>query len=258
MTIQNLITYPLKSAKGILLPETHITRLGFNHDRYYAIANTNNQILTAREVPELLQIQPIFTDGGLQFCYTNTSSKTINISTTESPTTFSLFKKPVTAIPINNSELDSWFSSILKQSCKLVFICKNHLRENNKHTLSFNDVAPIHLVNLNSLNALNLHLKTPVTVHRFRPNIIVKDVPAFEEENWTNIRIGNCSFKVIAPTERCSLITLNEKNSVKDKQQEPLRTLAKNFLKNGKTTFGIYLAPIQTGIIKNTDLLTLE
>ena len=56
MKISNLFIYPLKSSQGINLKNVTITNTGFDLDRHYAVVNSENNIITARENPKLLQI----------------------------------------------------------------------------------------------------------------------------------------------------------------------------------------------------------
>ena len=46
---------------------------------------------------------------------------------------------------------------------------------------------------------------------------------------------------------------IQERNWKKELNQEPLRTLAKDFQTNSKVYFGIYLRPIKTGKIYTND-----
>ena len=106
--------------------------------------------------------------------------------------------------------------------------------------------------------ALNEKLAIPIEINRFRANIIVSGVKAFEERNWKKIIIGECEFKVVSDTVRCSLITINPENGDKDNKQEPLRALAKEFKSNGKVSFGIYLVPTKIGLIKKSDSFIIK
>lgn len=169
----------------------------------------------------------------------------------------SLFNENVTG-KIISSEINNWLTDILKSESKLVKINLKKLRKTNHIEISFNDVYPIHLISRESVRALNKKSDIPIELNRFRPNIIVSGLKAFEEETWTDLIIGECEFKVISKTERCSLITINPLNGEKNKKQEPLKTLAKEFKSNGKVNFGIYLIPIKTGTIRDSDTLKIK
>ena len=47
------------------------------------------------------------------------------------------------------------------------------------------------MVSDDSLEAVNRELETPVDVRTFRPNVLIEGCPAFEEDLWNNVKIGN-------------------------------------------------------------------
>ena len=251
MKIEDLYIYPVKSTSGVNIQETEINESGLKHDRCFAIANASNVIITARECPILLQIQTITKEDNLELSFQD-SSISIPLTTDSSPPiSFSLFKTPIKGIT-TSPKIDLWLSALLKEDCKLIRIAPKQYQERDQKT-SFVDASPIHLISTASLNKVNEQLTTPIELTRFRPNIIVSEIPAFEEDLWASISIGSCEFKVISKTERCSLITINPLSGEKNNYQEPLRTMAKKLRTDGKVNFGIYLIPTKLGSIKNTD-----
>ena len=256
MRIENLRIYPIKSTIGLSVNDIKVNEIGFENDRYLAISNSKNIIVTARENPKLLQLSSEIIGNTIKLMYAN-KSITISLRKEQNPIHLSLFKKEVIGKTID-SETDKWLSNVLNEECKLVKIDFKNLRTTNSCKISFNDVYPIHLISTESVEKLNEKLITPVNLNRFRPNIIVSGIKAFEEENWTDLIIGECEFKVVSKTKRCSLITINPLTGEKDKKQEPLRTLAKVNNSNGKVNFGIYLIPTKTGTITKTDTIKIK
>ncbi|PRQ49172.1 putative molybdenum cofactor sulfurtransferase [Rosa chinensis] len=65
---------------------------------------------------------------------------------------------------------------------------------------------PSRLVHFNaSLDTLNEHLKDPVPINRFRPNILVDGCEPFSEDLWTNVRINNFTFQCCMLCFRCQV-----------------------------------------------------
>jgi len=58
-----------------------------------------------------------------------------------------------------------------------------------------------------SLASLHSHLDEPVPMNRFRPNIVVDgdDLPPYDEDHWTEIRIGTLAAYVVKGCDRCSI-----------------------------------------------------
>ncbi|KAF3935848.1 hypothetical protein ABW19_dt0201229 [Dactylella cylindrospora] len=74
--------------------------------------------------------------------------------------------------------------------------------------IGFADFAPIHIVGLASVREFNELVKSEVpklSVLRFRPNIIVEGSPAYNEDDWKTVRIGNGDYHVISRTPRCKV-----------------------------------------------------
>lgn len=256
MKLEELYSYPIKSTKGIQLNEVVVDKLGFENDRYFGIANAFNELVTARENPRLLKLKTEINNDNLKIIYKQ-DSKIVSINTVLYDIQVSLFKKEVQA-KLFNTEINKWLTKILKAESKLIKINSKNLRQTNDTEISFSDLYPIHLISKESVVALNDKLESPVETSRFRPNIIVSGFDAFEEEKWTAITIGDCEFKVVSKTERCTLITIDPKNGEKNTKQEPLRTLAKEFKTNKKVNFGIYLIPTKIGKIQKSDTLKVK
>lgn len=78
---------------------------------------------------------------------------------------------------------------------------------------------------------LNKRIGKPLaTVYNFRPNIVV-DCPAYIEDKWNWIKIGDVIFQVIKPCTRCVLTTINPETGERNKDGEPLKTLKSYDLK---------------------------
>jgi len=259
LIISKLFIYPIKSCKGTEVESIKIMETGFEFDRHFAVLNSNNIIITSRENPKLLYVSCQITNDNLILSYPKKESIEINLNKEDNSSfKVSLFKK-TTFGKTMDVKVNQWLSNVLEEPCSLIKIDTENLREvasnKLKNKISFTDAYPIHIITSASLNELNTKLKNPITDNRYRPNILISNTKPFEEENWKRVFIGNCEFEVITPTERCSLITINSLTLEKDKQQEPLRTLAKNKRGHKKVNFGIYLIPKNSGIISKNDII---
>lgn len=78
---------------------------------------------------------------------------------------------------------------------------------------------------------------------RFRGNIVIEGVAAFEEESWTDLRLNGTLFKVGGACKRCKMITIEQGSGQITK--EPLRSLA--LIKNRNFNFGIHTSFISDG-----------
>ncbi|XP_034245744.1 mitochondrial amidoxime-reducing component 1-like [Thrips palmi] len=89
------------------------------------------------------------------------------------------------------------------------------------------DNTSYHAVVSASIDALNEKLEVPVKALNFRPNFVVEGPPAFADDSWQWMRIGQAVFKTVMPCGRCVLTTVNPETGVKSPDTEPLSTLRK-------------------------------
>ena len=94
--------------------------------------------------------------------------------------------------------------------------------------VSLNDGFPILIANEASLEELNQRLvskgKDPIFMRNFRPNIVVKGCPAFDEDTWRAIRIGNVILHVVKGCPRCKQSCTDQETGAVS--EEPLETLS--------------------------------
>jgi uncharacterized protein YcbX len=110
--------------------------------------------------------------------------------------------------------------------------------------VSLADAYPLLICSENSLEALNVRLlrkgETPVTMDQFRPNIVVKGVDAFEEDEWKVIKIGNTIFHITGSCPRCKMSCIDQETG--KVSLEPLETLSefREFGEQDEAYFGVY------------------
>jgi len=92
--------------------------------------------------------------------------------------------------------------------------------------VSFADGFPLLVTVVESLDALNRALASPVTMARFRPNLVIAGAPgAFAEDGWQALRIGDVTLRVVKPCTRCVITTQDPDSGEVVTKMEPLRTL---------------------------------
>lgn len=89
----------------------------------------------------------------------------------------------------------------------------------------FHDTATggVTVYSVESLNALEsqirTHIDTEVDGRRFRTNVVIDDVEAWEELSWTGrLSIGDGDYKVVKPVTRCLATHANPTNGERDMQ----------------------------------------
>ena len=154
-----------------------------------------------------------------------------------------------------DNRLQKWFSKCMGVNCHVIEINEIYMRqmESQPHDITYTDAAPILLTSEASLKALNNRMAIPVGINRFRPNLVVSGSPAFAEDDWKYLKIGDCEFEISHHCPRCVLTTIDPSNTEKGISKEPLKTLS-TFRKLGnEVTFGVYLIPKKLGILRLND-----
>jgi hypothetical protein len=103
--------------------------------------------------------------------------------------------------------------------------------------VSFADGYPYLIANQASLAALAQAVGEPLSMQRFRPNIVVEDAPAFAEDQWRKVQIGDEPFRLPKPCARCVVITINPETL--EKNARVFATLAQMHSREKKVLFGM-------------------
>lgn len=257
--------YPIKSTFRISLNESEVEFTGLKYDRHFAIINKKNKIITGRENQQLLRIRTVIDNGTLTLFTPEEGKITISLLDSHKEERQVGIFSDQTFAEIINHELNDWLSNILGESVQLVKVNEKKQRKmKSKHNgkendfIGFQDASAIHLITASSLQNLNEQLEKPVSIHHFRPNIVLKGTKPYEEDHWKRVKIGACEFEVAIKTARCAMITINPETVAKDKQQEPLKTLAKLRKEQNKVNFGIYLIPRKIGKMRVGDEVVID
>ncbi|XP_037074700.1 mitochondrial amidoxime-reducing component 1-like [Pollicipes pollicipes] len=90
---------------------------------------------------------------------------------------------------------------------------------------AFTNVTPISVICTSSLDALNSRMETPVFLENFRHNLIIEGAPAFDDDNWSFVKIGDAVLRRIKPVQRCPTTCVNPQTGERSERMEPLKTL---------------------------------
>lgn len=258
MEVLELHIYPIKSARGQQVKRFEITPQGPSGDREWMLVDENGRFLSQREFPKLATIETFLEPGsltvGLGKMFFKISTKN-NFSRT---TKVNIWNDSVDA----GLEPDLYSQGIgqyLGTSCRLVRYAPfshRRVRSTNEEAwnpeVRFADGRPLLLTNLKSLEELNSRLAVPVSMNRFRPNVVVNGTEAFEEDRWKRIRIGDVVLSQPKPSARCIIVNIDQTTGVPS-GPEPLKTLASYRRKDRGVFWGVLWIPENIGSISEKD-----
>ena len=237
MIVSDLFIYPVKSAKGIRLDEMSFDSLGPLFDRRFMVLDEENKMLTQRECPVLATLK---TDINLErkeliLSYKGEGTveeEKINITLEEGyyknkkTIDVRVWKDNVEGV-FYEGDVDLFLTTFLRRKARLLFTSKKRLRpipQNENHSMSFVDSSPLLIISEESLNDLNKRLAKPLTMDRFRPNIVLKGGVPFGEDNLVEYSVGKAFLKSFKKCSRCVMITIDQVEGVKS-DTEPLKAL---------------------------------
>ena len=131
---------------------------------------------------------------------------------------------------------------------KPIFLIKNEESPFFDTTISnkVSFVNSVSLLNINSINDFQKKIGKEIEIPRFRGNICMDGIKAWEEREWIGkiIKINNVSFKVEKNIPRCVAINLKPKTD--DNSLNLLQSLKKTY---NHFDMGIYLTALDDGSI---------
>ena len=224
-----LYRYPVKSMRGESLDASPVGPQGLPHDRSWMVADEGGRFVTGRTHPELVRVSARPGPAGVTLSAPGRDDLFVpNAAFTEAwPTIvwgseFLAWRGAMAA--------DAWISAYLGSRLRFMWIGADTARRVKTDTevpLSFADGFPLLLIGQASLDDLSARVGRPLSMARFRPNLVVSGAEAFAEDGWKRIRIGGVVFRIAKPCERCVFTTVDPDSGHKALDQEPLRTLAK-------------------------------
>jgi len=198
-----------------------------------------NKILTLKNSPSLNKYNFLFDNDKLTLTQNNNEILTINIDETGE---YELLSNKIL-------ELESSLQ-------KPIYLMKNKdipffdTSISNKTILTHS----ISLINTKSVKDFQNKTKQEIETQRFRGNIFVDGVDAWEERNWIGkiIKINDISFKVEKNIPRC--VAINLKPNTDDNSLNLLQSLKKTY---NHFDMGVYLTALDNGSINIGDNISL-
>jgi len=240
--ISELYIYPVKSLRGIALDVAKLSSKGLEYDRHWMLIDKNGKAFTQRDNPQLALFEVELIFGYLVVTYGLFTIKIPLLNEYLNKTTFTTMWGETIAAYKEGDIVSNWFSKRLGQEVYLVRPVKTAPRRVKNHPESkvgFSDGNQYLVIGQSSLDHLNAQLEEPITMDRFRPNIVFKGGDAHSEDRWKTIKINGAKFESTKPCARCVMITINQQTGEKGK--EPLKTLTKYRYRDNKVWFGQYL-----------------
>lgn len=256
-SISELTMYPIKSCAGIALTEAVITASGLSYagvcDREWMLVDGSGLFLTQREYPRMACLR--ITIAGDTLRVDTDAMATLSISLKANADaqkiTVQIWETEVIANDAGE-EAAIWFSQALGTRCRLVRFSPQAQRyANTKWTgdtlapTRFADGYPLLLIAQASLDDLNRRAiaqgRQAVPMNRFRPNIVIDGVEAFEEDYAASYLLQNgIQLRPVKPCPRCPIPAVDQlTGEVGASPVDILQSYRANPIVDGEITFGM-------------------
>ncbi|MGV6989263.1 MOSC domain-containing protein [Testudinibacter sp. P80/BLE/0925] len=254
--------YPIKSTRPTSVSNALVQPSGLEFDRTFMLTEPDGKFITARKDGALFALTALPTAQGLWVRHSDGSSIEVRYTDFQRQNSCEVWGNHFESL-LAAEHINHWFSEKLQRTVQLRwtgFASQRRIKRYPEQALSFADGYPLLLTNLQSLAAVRQHCPVDVNMAQFRANLVIDNAPAFSENQWQHIQIGEVRFINAKPCIRCMLTTRNPQTAELQPKAEPFRTLKKYFADaDGQPVFGTNLVPLNSGIIKLGDpLLVLE
>lgn len=254
MVLSEIYIYPIKSAAGVKVDQTPVDISGPRQDRRWMLVDREGRFLTQRELPRMVLMHPKFRGDNLFVEAPGMPALEIPSWAGDGDWISVRVWHNDLRLPHPNPAYSEWFSSFLRHPCRLVHLPDTVVRpveapyNSPQWRVSLADGYPLLLVGQASLDLLNQRLPSPVTMRRFRPNLVIAGSAAHDEDGWRRLRIGDVEIRVVKPCARCKIVLVDPETA--ESGTEPLQTLGQYRKKNQKIFFAQNALVTATGVLR--------
>lgn len=265
-TIAGLYVYPIKSCAGIALRESLLLDTGLEFDRAWMVVDEAREYVTQRELPRMALVRPQLRFSDLVLRAPGMLALHIALDAVEAPVRVRIWSDEVAAYDMGDVAAQ-WFTDFLCASpeakrhgigrVRLVRFDPEHRRLSSMkwtHGVEapnqFADGYPVLAASEASLAEFNRRMAAaghaPVTMERFRPNIVLAGIEAHDEDRIGPLRIaaeeGPIQLTPVKPCARCPIPDVDPASGVPSPDVgDVLRSYRSDPRLDGAITFGMNL-----------------
>ncbi len=233
-----LHVYPVKGLHSVSPARVDVVPTGFTvegaGDREWMLVDDEGRFVTQRELPRMALVRTAVADDALVLSAQGRAPLRVPLAGGDGPARdVHVWQSAVRGFDAGD-EVARWLSALLERPLRLLRFDRSHARpcnpefagERGAHTL-FADGYPVLVIGTASLADLNARLAShgsaPLPMDRFRPNLVLAGLPAYDEDHLDTITVGNVVLRCVKPCTRCQVTTTDQRTAVVG--VEPLATL---------------------------------
>jgi hypothetical protein len=252
-SIAQLFVYPIKGCRGIEVERAMLAATGLEvdgiGDREWVVVDTDGEFLSQRELPKMALIETRLTSTALRLKAPGMLQLEVPFASEGDVVEVKVWNDQVPAVT-QGDVADAWFSRYLGMPCRLMRFDPEARRLSNvRYTgataapYKFADAFALLVASTVSLADLNARLAKrgvpPVGIERFRPNIVLAGIEAFEEDYVERLTLSDVELKVVKPCVRCSVPNVDPTTGAPSTEPGDTLALYRDNASAGGITFGV-------------------
>lgn len=232
--VTQLLVHPLKSGRAVCVSAAECVSLGLKigelRDRHWLVVTEDGHMVTGRQEPRLVLVS-LSSEGGT-VCLRGPGMEDLwfPLNQNQNPVMdCRVFQMQIQGRDCGD-QVSDWITSYLgsNKTFRLVHFEQQMKRRSpvkkDQGQVAYPDFSPVMLLSEASVKDLSSRLEEDVTVERFRPNVVIGDCKAFDEDSWEEVQIGGVRLQRVMSCGRCVFTTVDPETGVMNRK-EPLETL---------------------------------
>jgi uncharacterized protein YcbX len=215
-SVAALFVYPLKSARSVACSRVRVTATGFEHDRQWMLINAHGVFLSQRTHPQLARIVPQVDAAELVLHATGLAPLRLQGPCTGERRSVRVHQDVCVGLD-EGAAAAEWASRAVGEPVRLVRVPLPSERRANPAfagavpaPMGFADGFPVLVCNQASLEDLNTRLPQTISMERFRPNVVLEELPAWAEDRIDTLTIGEVTLRLVKPCTRCTIPSIDQ------------------------------------------------
>lgn len=251
--ISRLLLYPVKGCRGVALRSARLASTGLEFDgigdREWVIVDDHDEFLSQRELPRMALIETALAGSCLRLSAPGMLKLEVPFASEGDVVRIRVWDDEIDAVT-QGDVADRWFTNFLGRPARLMRfdplarrVSKRRYTGATEAPYKFADAFALLVTSEASLADLNARLQAkglaPASIERFRPNIVLDGVEAFDEDYARTVRVGDAEIELVRPCVRCTVPSVDP--TLGEQGDEPGDTLAtyRNNAEAGGITFGV-------------------
>lgn len=266
--VARLFIYPIKSCAGVEVTEALLTETGFDLDRSWMVVEDGGMFVTQRDLPRMALIRPQIKGDEIILRAPGMLALHLRVDVVEAVAQARIWDDVVTCYDMGDIAAQ-WFSDFLApqradgappRPFRLVRFDPEQRRLSSMQWTAgleaqnqFSDAFPLLITSTASLDGLNRRLQAqglePVTMERFRPNIVLSGIDEHDEDRVEGLYIstddGPVQLRPVKPCARCPIPNIDPHTAISTTDVGDMLQTYRVDQRVGGVTFGMNAITIE-------------